>query len=346
MIGLILGGLVAVALVVYSLRVPAILYETVYLPPVGPSFKAHSLNGRGQVVLSSSAGLHIWDPNTGMRHVATTLVLQEQALKVNNAGQICGTLRDPNGCVRAFFWDPNTGIQRLGTFGKPDSCSMDINNKGQVLVRAGVTALYPKVFLWSRDAPPASADMRSAGFGSPRPDCMNDQAQVAGWAFDTHQPEFFAFRWDRTNIISTHPIGWQMTGTVHIDGNGSAMWIHPKRDVDPPQVVVWGEDDSERRIQFPGNAVYIIAVNEPGQMLVRVSRFRSRIARYFPLVEVHEDWLWDPQRGKMPVRMHGWRIRDFDPVDMNNEGWILGRDWDRRGTCRWLILKPIHWELR
>jgi hypothetical protein len=147
--------------------------------------------------------------------------------------------------------------------------------------------------------------------------------------------------------VATHRIGNPMTGRVHIDGHGSLIWARPKE----PYVVIWKEEEGEQQIELPADAVYILGVNERGQILARASRFRlmpsrsrfrSLLSRFLPSREGNEYWLCDTQGRAMQIRAYARRIsRRFEAVALNNRGWILGRDYDRNDTCRWLILKPI-----
>jgi uncharacterized membrane protein len=354
---LICGGVV-VAAAFYLWGPYAVQYETVWLPCTGPAFVAQSLNDRGRIVLSSSTGLHVWDPDTGMRDIGVLAApYPNHPIPINNAGQLCGGVLDPNGCMQAFFWDPKTGLQRLGTFGEKNSWALDLNSRGQVVGDAGPKAHEgsnppPKAFLWGAGEPPALLDMRDLGFGGPA--CVNDRGQVAGFVYSYGQPKgFFAFRWEASGGTSTHLIGNPMTGTVYIDGHGSVIWARRKGKDGPSRVVIWGNDGHEQQIEFPVDAAEIIGVNDVGQILAhtfqfrpavpRVSRLRAAIYRYLPLPKGEDYWLCDPSGRKTQIKTHAHGLGDyFAAVALNNRGWILARDGDPQGTYRWLILKPIH----
>ena len=355
-VALILGSLAVVSGVVYFLHTRGILYKTVHLPSIDPSFRAHSLNDRGQIVLSSPTGLYVWDPKTGLRDIGVLAALYpNHPIPINNAGQVCGGLLDPNGCMQAFFWDPNTGLHMLGTFGEKNSWALALNNKGQVVGFAGPKAHDgsnppPKAFLWSTGAAPVLLDMRALGFGGPA--CVNDQAQVAGFVYSYGQPKgFFAFRWEATGATSTHLIGDPMSGTVYIDRHGSVVWARRKGKDGPSRVVIWEKGDQERQIRFSDDAVHIHCVNDAGQILVsafqirspaRRSWFRVAVSRLLPSREPGAYWLCDPRGKTTHIRAHARSISlRFQAVALNNRGWILGQDYDPNGTGRWLILKPI-----
>jgi hypothetical protein len=348
---LFLGCLTAIAAVVYFVYTHGILYETVYLPSIDPSLRGHSLNDRGRIVLSSPAGLYVWDPDTGLRDIGVVPVTYySRVVRINNAGQLSGAVLDPNGFMQAFFWDPHTGLQMLGTFGEETSWALGINSKGEVVGQAGprkVLQSPPKAFLWKSGEPPALLDLRHLGFGGPASG-VNDQAQVAGCAFSYGQSHgFFAFRWDPGGGLSTHLIGPAMTGEVYIDGRGSLIWARHKE----PRVVIWRKDQGERQIQFASELVHILGVNDRGQILVAAYRprfpvsrswWRSVLSRFLASSKESSYWLCDPQRGKLHRGAHARNLSPrFQAVALNNRGWILGRDYDDTGTCRWLILKPI-----
>jgi uncharacterized membrane protein len=343
---------------VYLLRAHGILYRTVYLPSIDPSFRAHSLNDRGQIVLSSPTGLYVGDPNTGLRDIGIlAAIYPNQPIPINNAGQVCGGIQDPNGCMQAFFWDPHTGLHMLGTFGEKNSWALSLNSEGQVVGFAGPKAATgsnppPKAFLWSDGQPPALLDMRASGFGGPTPACVNDQAEVAGFVYSYGQPKgFFAFRWEATGGTSTHLIGNPMSGTVHIDRHGSVAWARRKGKGGPSRVVIWEKGDRERQIVFSDDAVRILGVNDAGQILVstfqirspaRRSWFRVAVSRLLPSREPGAYWLCDSRGKTTHIRAHARSINlRFQAVALNNLGWILGQDADPNNTFRWLILKPI-----
>jgi hypothetical protein len=193
--------------------------------------------------------------------------------------------------------------------------------------------------------------MRTLGFGGPA--CVNDQAQAAGCVYSYGQPKgFFAFRWNATGGTSTHLIGDPMSGTVYIDRHGSVIWARRKGKDGRSRVVIWGRKDDERQIRFSDDAIRILGVNDPGQILVatfqtrssaRRSWFRTAVSKLLPSREAGAYWLCDPQRGNVHIRAHTRNIsRRFEAVALNNRGWILGRDSDPNHTFRWLILKPVH----
>jgi probable HAF family extracellular repeat protein len=336
------------SIAVYHRHASQALYETVWLPlPLGPRpFHAYAINDRGQILLSSISDIYVWDANLGLRHVVASMVsVNDAPPAINNAGQVCGAIDDPNGHAQAFVWDPNLGVQKIGPSSDPNNYSFAtaINNKGQVLLQSGLSS---GLMLWRHGEPLISLDIDSPGFV--RVSSLNDHSQAAGfvhWYGDAQRPEFYAFRCDPIHGMSTHPVGDSITGGVHMDGNGSLIWARQKDGRRPPYVSIWSTDDQERNVVFQGDAAHVVAADDRGRVLVCVSRSRSGIRRYLPYFTARSYLLWDSLQGKIPIRAHARGISaSFEAVDMNNKGWILGRDYDRQGTVKWLILKPLNAE--
>ena len=118
-----------VALVVLLLWRPWLpkLYTVTVLPTLGGNFVLPlAINERGQVAgfadvpkaagaTSTTYHLFLWDRTTGIQDLGP--VCQGQVV-MNDAGQIAGTMTDPNGQKRAFLWDPNHGRTILPTLGE------------------------------------------------------------------------------------------------------------------------------------------------------------------------------------------------------------------------------------
>jgi len=58
------------------------------------------------------------------------------AIDINNAGQIVGSMETPSGTREACLWD-NAPALLLGTLGGEDSYAMAINNAGQIVGSSG-----------------------------------------------------------------------------------------------------------------------------------------------------------------------------------------------------------------
>jgi hypothetical protein len=135
-------GALAVALVLGGL---AVLFprrhEQLYKVTVLPSFGATSrrlavINDRGQIAGLGNVRtfgryhLLIRDRDNGIKDLG---LMDVDDFDINNAGQIAGTMIDPNGNKQAFFWDPNDGQRMLGALGRTESFAKALNNRGQVV---------------------------------------------------------------------------------------------------------------------------------------------------------------------------------------------------------------------
>jgi probable HAF family extracellular repeat protein len=109
-----------------------------------------ALNDRGQIVgtavTSQGNHLFLWDHVTGMQDLGPVIAGR---LDINNAGQIAGTIVDPNGNQQAFLWEAGKGRTMLGTLGGKMSVSLGINNRGQIVGVSDKGGDRPGLFLWT-----------------------------------------------------------------------------------------------------------------------------------------------------------------------------------------------------
>jgi probable HAF family extracellular repeat protein len=114
------------------------------------------------------------------------------ATAINNAGQVVGGARTPDGRNHAFLWT-NGKIQDLGTLGGRDSWANGINNLGQVVGVSDTSDGREHACLWSngnlQDLGHLSGD-RSWARG------INDAGQVVGTSWMERGVEH-AFLWSQ-----------------------------------------------------------------------------------------------------------------------------------------------------
>jgi len=157
------------------------LYKVVLLPSFGGKITFPLvINDRGQIVGQSEdaagkIGLFLWERDKGMQPLDLGTELVVTGLHFNNAGQVAGTIWDPNvGVDQAFLWDSTTGNIQLGALEGSESFASDLNNRGQVVGSSESTA-----FIWDE-----AQGMRSLripkGFTSSMADIVNDAGQVLG----------------------------------------------------------------------------------------------------------------------------------------------------------------------
>lgn len=344
------------------------LYKVTVLPSLGATFtRPAAINDRGQVAgLADVAGgthLFIWDRENGIQDLGPTL-----GVGINNAGQIVGTMTDPNGNWQAFLWDPEDGKQMLGTLDRAQSMASGLNNQGQV-----VGTLYPasrrppgtplgtrQAFIWDK-----SNGMRNlcpSEQWESGASAINDAGLVMGYmgARRSHRRQELCF-WDSTdpaghmpplhspinysNVSDLNNNGYVLGKMYHLDEGGD--W-----DKDQDWTFLWRKGASFESIEylFPlEHSVGPLIFNDANQVLYgekRISSLERFSKKYFgPYTQY---CLWDPKRGKIV-------LDDQIPREMgkllnvraiNNKGCIVGVIRSRGlGSEFGVLLEPIpeHW---
>jgi probable HAF family extracellular repeat protein len=338
--------------VVSYVRRPVILYETEYLPSLGGFPTAHSINDLGQVVMSRvilsptaaiQTQIYIWGPNEAEVELGPFMKGFVSDLRVNDAGQISGMFGHPNTYQQPFFWDPNNGLTRFGQRSKMGNRITGMNSAGQVIGydRKQRGQRDWQSFLWGPGM--GMTDLGSLGGGGTVAQSINDKGQIAGLSISispTHRKQ--AFLWDKSEGMSG--IDGIELSDVHINNNGQvfgAPFIRNRRMI---ELVSWHKDVGHKTLAtFNGFWGDVSSVNDTGQVLLVIRRKGFRVLKYI-LFDRREYWLWDPQRGKTRLAKQV-RCKEgyFRPVDINNNGWILGSISDKHTNrpLRWLLLKPI-----
>lgn len=342
--------LIATAVVSY-LRRPIILFEAEYLPSLGGFPTAHSINDIGQVVMSrvisSTAGIqtqiYIWDPNEAEVVLGPFMKDFVSDLRVNDSGQISGMLGHPNTYQQPFFWDPNDGLMMFGQRSKMGNRITGMNNTGQVIGydRKQRGQRGWQSFLWEPGV--GMIDLGSLGGGGTVAQSINDKGQIVGLSISispTQKKQ--AFLWEKSEGMSG--IGKIELSDVHINNNGQVFGAPFIRNRNMIELINWRKDAGCKTLAtFNGFLGDVSSVNDTGQVLLVIRHKGFRFLKYL-LGARWVYWLWDPQHGKIrlakQVRCKGGYFR---PVDINNEGWILGSVSDEHTNrpLRWLLLKPI-----
>ena len=338
------------ALLTWHVRRPVILYKTEYIPSLGGFPTAHSINDLGQVVLSrgvlSPTGvpqtrLYIWDSNNAQVDFGPLIKGYMRDLRINNTGQICGMFMTLNGYMQPFFWDPNDGLTKFGKLSKTTTRISGVNNAGQVI---GYTSMQQRrsgrqSFIW--DSKTGTFDLGSLGGGGTAASSINDSGQVVGVSSNPTLGRQ-VFLWDKSRGMSA--IDGISTMKVQINNNGLLVYAKSNSSRRITEFVSWNKDTGCKTLAtFVGDFGNVTSVNDIEQVLLVVHRSGFQIHKY-GFFSRSDYWLWDPQRGKInlskQVHLAGGSFR---PVDINNDGWILGCIYDKKTNrpLRWLLLRPI-----
>lgn len=167
------------------------------------------------------------------------MVVSGGGIQINNAGQIAGTMRDPNNHHRAFLWDPNSGRCVLPTLGGKNAFAMAINNLGQVVGESYTASGAAHAFVWDavngiRDLTPSSPRDTDAS-------SINDSGQVVVWAGST---TLLVSAQKDSAVLSSQPA--PLHPAFHINNAGAiTSWSRGRLKVD---FLVWHPDSGVRKV--------------------------------------------------------------------------------------------------
>lgn len=247
---------------------------------------------------------------------------------INNAGQIAGTMTDPNGNWQAFLWDHKDGKQMLGTLGG-ESVALALNNTGQVVGFSDPAEGEPQAFIWDK-----ANGMRSLSQGGGQATTINDSGQVMGFVVTGTSPrrQVPCF-WDSTDPAATPAIPLlspDYPGGSYLNNNGYVLGRHYHWDKDGYWTFLWRKETGIEGIEylFPlEHSVGTLRVNDANQVLYgekHISPFERFSKKFFP--PYTQRCLWDPKRGKIVL---DYQIpREMGELlhvrDINNQGCIVG----------------------
>jgi probable HAF family extracellular repeat protein len=341
-------ALLLIGLLVLVQRRHVQLYKVTVLPSLGGTrTRPEAINDRGQIAgLADVAGgthLFLWDRENGMQDLGPT---GSGGVHINSAGQVAGTMTDPNGNGRAFLWDPKDGKQMLGTLGGTSSIASELNNRGQVVGTLNLTVPRPRgiarrvrqAFIWDKatgmrrlypneqwesGASAINDDGLVMGFmgnykSHRRPElCFWDSTDPAGHVPPLHSPINYS------NVSDLNNNGYVLGKMYHLDEGGD--W-----DKDQDWTFLWRKGTSVESIEylFPlEHSVGPLKFNDANQVLYgekHISSLERFSKKYFgPYTQY---CLWDPKRGKIV-------LDDQIPREMgkllnvraiNNKGCIVG----------------------
>ncbi len=330
-------ALVLVGLVVLIPRRHEQLYKVTVLPLLSVrSTLPEAVNDRGQVAGRADVAvpdrydLFIWDRDNGMQDLGLAEV---RDLDINNAGQIAGTMPDPNGSEQAFLWDPEDGKQTLGTLGGTESFARALNNRGQVVGFSHRVKDRPEAFIWDK----------TGGMRSLTPDerqyekatAINDAGHVLGdirtdLGYD--RPRWSPCYWDSTDppatptVTDLSPEDNPLRGEG-INNNGYVLAITRRRRERMHWFCLWHKNAEIKWLFRKPDSARPVAFNDANQVLYsqyHISLLQRLSRKYFPSYKAH--CLWDPKRGKVVLDNQVPRKigKLLSVADLNNQGCIVG----------------------
>jgi len=333
-------------LLAWLLYQPPALYRVTVLPKFRLRLVTpHGLNDRGQIVGYCDGRLLLWERSAGWRELGRTsrsdYPVYPEYLGINNAGQIAGTIHEPNDVSRAFLWDPNEGLIRLGTLGTGTSVARALNSRGEVVGQCGNASGTGQVFLWSK-----GQGMRAVPEGDGFVMSINDAGQVVT-------------RRDTGTLLQD--VLWEpaedasMTKTLLPSGTfcdlnnyGYVLGSGFNSDKRKHYAFIWRQDRGVEWL-FPlrNERAHVVALNDANQVAVceeASSGWLQRLMKW-QFGPTRQSFVWTPGRGQ--VFLDGYvanrRSEYLTICDMNNHGCIVGVVGlpGRSQGARVVLLEPI-----
>jgi len=293
-----------------------------------------SINDRGQVVGSCQGRFYLWERGKDWRELGRAS--ERSGLYINNAGQIAGTIDDPNGLKHeAFLWDPVGGSRLLGTQDSTISIICAINNLGQV-----VGDSWGHAFVW--DKTDGMRDLGPHGASA-----INDNGQV----IVVRNGRYLLLETSHSDVapIEIPPINSHYGYSIDcINNNGYVLsqGLNPNSGRD--YAFIWHPDRGiEWLFSVRGRVPHMAALNDANQVAVSESVLYSawykRLTRR-NLRPYRQSFLWTRQRGRVFLDKY---VRDrssdyFTIADLNNNGCSIGTvDRDSGSHFQAVLLEPI-----
>jgi probable HAF family extracellular repeat protein len=264
-------------------------------------------------------------------------------MDLNDAGQIVGTVEDPNGLEQAFVWDPNAGMQLLAVPGAIASRAHAINNRGWVVGSYKTADDTSHAFIWDR-----MRGIRELGTSEDRYRQawdLNDAGQVVVFV----KGGTLLVNLDDDGAVSGRA-RVPLRGPVQVNNHGAVGgWSEAKTG--EYEAMVWYPDSGRKSVRLIAEDVGFPHLNDLGQLCVGEewhSRFKV-LGRTLWRRRHSRAYLSDPRRGR--ITLNGYVSLGRDEYlwvnDLNNDGCIIGAvQSDKRVTSRGVLLEPIpeRWE--
>lgn len=343
-LGVVAGSIV----IVLRLSRPAPWYRvTVFANVTGEAIDPRALNDRGQVVgimtVSGQTHLFLWDRIGGTQDLGPAT---GRECAINDAGQILATVMDANDIPRICLRDPNGTLQVLRLPGEATA----LNNRGQVVGWFETKVDYTPgearhAFFWDRTS--GLRDLGALDKTHSEALAVNDAGQVFGfcqsdlWLQEWREPCY----WNPAD--PTAAAGIRLPNRTYTGLTNHGYVVGKEYFLDSmPYIVLW-RDYTDIKKLFPYDSAEDVFrselfVNDANQVIC-VEEHHSRWERYsqrlFPVRTTH--FLWDPQRGKISLDRYVSGLGDFEVLDLNNNGCILGVVHAKDGSSVGVLLEPI-----
>jgi probable HAF family extracellular repeat protein len=339
----------ALGLPAWRLYNPPALYRITILPSLGGvNTIAERLNDHGQVVgRIYDHGYDrpfLWDRTHGIQDLGFPGV----GLRINNAGQIAGTMRTDAGIPQAFLWEPGEGVTMLGTLGGKASSGNAINNRGQIVGESTSADGSSHAFLWERETGMTELNAPDGSRYVPRN--ITDAGQILVMQIKPSQvqpPPWFLLDPNGPMPLGALPQDtWPHSVNAHSCMGGiefsrrSGAYLHLRDEHGTwKRLFPMNNEGEATRLNDRNQIAYTELARDRWKPLRgRLPRWLVRPRRsFYPM----ESYLWDPVRGRIPLDRYLKGITGFLVADLNNNGCIVGTGNREDGSRCSVLLEPI-----
>jgi probable HAF family extracellular repeat protein len=330
------GVLVVLSLAVLLRSVPT-LYRVTVLPRLGMRVVSPcAINDRGQIVGVCRGRFYLWQRGRDWEELGRAAA-HSRDFYINDAGQIAGTMCDPNGAEQAFLWDPKDG---LTTIGGGESVARALNNRGQIIGVSYIAGSGARAFLWDK-----AHGMRALVEVDGNPQAMNDVGQIVACRGEREpwQPVLWGPGEDGSMTETVLPPG----AFCDLNNHGCVLGSAFNFDERKYYAFIWRKDRNvEWLFPLENQMARVAALNDANQVAVceevHVGSL-EKLARW-RFGPYKESFVWTREKGR--VSLDGYVLDErgeyFQIADMNNHGCILGTVSSKSGEIRrTVLLEPI-----
>ncbi len=336
--------LVVVLLILRSRPEPIGEYRLTEMVP-GGNCLFRSLNDNGQaagfMLKPKGENAIIWDKSTGVTVLKTPVGFSSLAKDINNSGQVCGELRDPNDKACAFFRDSDGQMYKIGTLGGPVSIAETINEKGYVIGWSQTSTKIVHAFLWTKEQGIRDLDTRdsmfSYGLG------INDKGQVVG-TLHTDSRKRHVFLWqEETGMVDIHDklkgtesiaMGITNSGLIYGEYFTANNLIH---------AFVWDKDKGFRDLKIINEKDHVspFVITDSGYGIIKTRQERLKKFGFVFKEEKDLSLLLNKRLKKQYLyEALPFETNRFIAYDINNGGRIIANAREA-GTYKWYFMTPI-----